>query len=87
MNFDFKITTWERVNVDADQEQDVLEAIKNGTITSSSDIFDFLADKGDANVECNTMLEVDEQMTVEENNGSSTIEVINDTKTIYKNGI
>lgn len=86
MNFDFKITTWERVNVSKEQEAIVLEAIKSGEITSSSDIYDFLADKGDVNVESETLLETDEQMTIEENGGSSTIEVMDEGKVIYQNG-
>lgn len=86
MNFDFKITTWERVNVSEEHEDIVLEAIKSGEISSAADVFDFLADKGDMNVETNTILETDEQMTVEENGGSSTIEVMDEGKIIYKNG-
>jgi hypothetical protein len=30
MDFDFKITTWERVNVSEEHEQEVLQAIKEG---------------------------------------------------------
>ena len=52
MKFDFKITTWERVTVREENEQEVLQAIKEGKIESAQDIFDFLADKGDMNIEC-----------------------------------
>jgi hypothetical protein len=85
MDFDFKITTWERVNVSEEHEQEVLQAIKEGKITSANDVFDFLADKGDMNIECIKLTETDEQMTVEENGGCSTIEVIDNGKEIFNN--
>jgi hypothetical protein len=82
MQFDFKITTWERVTVDQEDEQKVLEAIKDGSVTSANDIFN-LCDNADYNI----LAETEEQMTVEENGGSSTIEVIDaDGNTIFSNG-
>jgi hypothetical protein len=86
MKFDFKITTWERVTVSEEYEQEVLQAIKDGKIESANDIFDFLADKGDMNIECEKLADVDEQMSVEDNDGASTIEVVDAGKTIFYNG-
>ena len=86
MKFDFKITTWERVTVREENEQEVLQAIKEGKIESAQDIFDFLADKGDMNIECEKLSDVDEQMSVEDNDGASTIEVVDNGKTIFSNG-
>jgi hypothetical protein len=82
MQFDFKVTTWERVTVNEKDEQKVLDAIKDGTLTCSSDIYDLFE-----NVECKILIGLEEQMTVEENGGSSTIEVIDaDGSTIFSNG-
>ena len=87
MEFDFKITTWERVTVRGENEQEVLQAIKNGEIESANDIYDFLADKGVMNVDCEKLTQVDEQMSVEDNDGASTIEVLDSAgKTIFSNG-
>ena len=86
MKFDFKITTWERVTVREENEQEVLQAIKEGKIESAQDIFDFLADKGDMNIECEKLTDVDEQMSVEDNDGASTIGVVDNGKTIFSNG-
>jgi len=86
MKFDFKITTWERVTVREENEQEVLQAIKNGKIESANDIYDFLADKGDMNIEYEKLTDVDEQMSVEDNDGASTIEVVDAGKTIFSNG-
>ena len=86
MEFDFKITTWERVTVDAEQEQDVLDAIKRGEINSANDVFNYLANKGDMNVECQKLDGVEEEMTPEENGGFATIEVIDNCEVIFKNG-
>jgi len=87
MKFQFKITTWEQVTVSKEAEEEVLQAIKDGKINSSCDIFDFLADKGDMNVELEKLDEVDEQMTVEENCDCSTIKVLDEkAKVIFGNG-
>ena len=39
MQFDFKVTTWERVVVDPECEQEIYDAIKSGEITCQEDIF------------------------------------------------
>ena len=81
MEFDFKITTWERVKVGKEDEQKVLDGIKDGTITCASDICNM-----DVNADCQKLDEVDEQISVEENGGSSTIEVMVDGELLYTNG-
>lgn len=86
MNFDFKITIWERVEVKPENEKIVLQAIKDGIVNSADDIFNLLADKGDMNVNCKALGETYEQLTVKENKGSYTIEVIdNSGNTIFTN--
>ena len=81
MQFDFKVTTWERITVDQEDEQKVLEAIKDGSVTSANDIFN-LCDNADYNV----LSDTSEQMTVEKNGYSFTIEVItNDGSIIFTN--
>lgn len=81
MDFDFKVTTWERVTVDPKHEEQLLRLIKEGEITSANDVFSY-----DFDAECNKLDDADEQMTVEENGGASTIEVIGDNgENIFKN--
>ena len=41
MDFDFKVTTWERVFVEEENQEEVLKLIKEGKITSANDIFDY----------------------------------------------
>lgn len=88
MKFDFKVTTWERVEVPTHLEALVLAAIKAGRATSSSDIHDVLAENGhEVDTEYSIIEEVEEQMSVEENGGCSTIEVIDDNdETVWENG-
>jgi hypothetical protein len=87
MEFEFKITTWERVNVSPKDEEKVLQAIKDGKITSSQDIFDLL-ETSDIELTCNTIDETEEQMSPEENDGQNTIEVRNDDgDVIWGNGV
>jgi recombinational DNA repair protein RecR len=85
MDFDFKITAWERVNIGDDKEEKILKGIEDGTITSSNDIFNTLAEDGDMNVDCRIQMETQVQMSVAENGHQSTIEVIKDTETIFEN--
>jgi len=70
MHVDFKITTWERVEVPEEHEAEIKAKIEDGTITSASDMFDHLE-----NIECEKLTDVDEQMEIEENGFCSTIEV------------
>jgi hypothetical protein len=81
MDFDFKITTWERVTVNTEDEQRVLDGIKDGSIRTAQDIFTAV---GDANLK--KLDEVDETMSVSENGGCSTIEVAENGEVIFKNG-
>ena len=81
MEFDFKITTWERVTVEPEHEEQLLRLIKEGTITSANDVYEYF------DADCNKLDDADEQMTVEENGGSSTIEVLGDNgENVFSNG-
>jgi len=86
MDFDFKITAWERVNVNEEDEGKVLQAIKDGIIKSSNDLYDFLGyqTKG---IHCHKIDDTEEPMTLESNNGYTTIDVIDDEgDSIWQNG-
>jgi len=86
MDFDFKITAWERVNVNEEDEGKVLQAIKDGKIKSSNDVYEFLGyqTKG---IDCHKIDDTEEQMTLERNNGYTTIDVIDDEgDSIWQNG-
>lgn len=85
MDFDFKVTVWQRVNVPEEIEDHVLKAIKSGKITSAIEVYAFL-NEVTSDIYCSTLLETEEQMTVEENDGNSTIEVVENGKTIWENG-
>ena len=81
MDFDFKVTTWERVSVAPEHEEQLLRLIKEGTITSASGVFEYF------DADCNKLDDCDEQMAVDENGGSSTIEVVGDNgEHVYWNG-
>ena len=87
MQFDFKVTSWQRITVSQEQEEKVLDAIKRGEINTASDVYNFLADEGDMNVNSETLLETETEMTLEDNGGFSTIEVIGDEgESLFKNG-
>ena len=86
MHVDFKITTWERVFIPESDKERVLELLKSKTVESAEDLFNEL----DADDLIREELEdVSIQMTVEENDGNSTIEMYEETGTpiIWQNGI
>lgn len=83
MEFDFKITTWERVTVSKENEAKVLQALKNNEINSANDIYNLLEE--DSNIHCDTLLDVSEQMYVEDNGGSATIEVFENGEMLFNN--
>ena len=84
MYVDYKITSWRRVHFkDNANSERIIELIKE---TGIDEIFD--EDLGF--IEQETLFEVDEEMTLEENNGLSTIEVYAEGKfadnLIWSNG-
>lgn len=84
MYVDYKITSWRRVHFkDSANSKRIIESIKE---TGIDEIFD--EDLGFTEQE--TLFEVDEGMTLEENNGFSTIEVYTEGKfvdnLIWSNG-
>ena len=80
MHIDFKITTWDRVHILSQDEDEILLAIKNGELTSQQD-FTLLDVEGS----WEKLDEVDEQMTPFENGGCATLEVHDENKIIYTN--
>ena len=83
MQIDFKITTWERITVPQELQEAVTKAISSEEITCADDLIEMFGD------ECfneGILSDVSQQMTIEENDGNATIEVINDKgDTIFDN--
>ena len=81
---DFKVTIWERVHFDDADIEKVAEKIKNGIVSSSEDMFTEFEDRVAHDSE--VLLETSEQMSVEENDNQSTVELFNsDGETILTN--
>lgn len=80
MHVDFKITTWERINVPEEKEEEVLKLMQSGEIETGADLADYL---GGCDIE--HLLEVDEYMTPEENGGFSTIELYQNNEMTWQN--
>lgn len=81
-HIDFKITIWERVKIDDDKVSDVINRIKDGSIMSSSDLFDVLDN------DCfneGILDDTGQQMTVEENDNQPTIEVYKNNEIVFSN--
>jgi len=82
MEIDFKVTMWTRATINDEDKDRVLEALKNGEITNISDLYGFAEDP-----EWEDLNETQEEMTVEDNGGQSTIEAIYDNETVYTNSL
>ena len=78
MYFDFKVETWERVVVSEKFEEAITKEIKEGRITSSLDIYAFLENQDEPSLEL--LLETTAQLSVEDNSGCATIEIMDDNK-------
>lgn len=85
MHIDFKITTWERVEIPPELEEVVTAKIKASVITCSNDIWDIL--NGD-DCNCDIIDGTSQQMSLKENEGFATIEIFenNGDDPLYKNG-
>lgn len=77
---DIKVTVWNRVHFsDEANMQEVTDLIKQGNIES-------IFDENLGFEEEETLFDTEGYLSVEENDGCSTIEVYEDSKIIYKNG-
>ena len=86
MKIDIKITAWERVEVPEELEAEVLAAIKDEKLMTTEDILKFCEDSGLGEADWELLVESEEYMTVDDNGGASTIEVLEGTDYIYVNG-
>ena len=76
MHIDFKVTTWERVEILEEKKEHVLKLLKEGKVSCSNDLYNEQSEsEGYTNYNCELLIDTSEQMSVEENKGSSTIEV------------
>jgi hypothetical protein len=82
MQFDFKLTVWERITVDPKDEKKILELIKSGEITCASDIYNYVEDASRE-----LLPETETAITPEDCNGYCTIDVIGDNgESLFANG-
>jgi hypothetical protein len=75
MQVDFKITTWERISIPQELEEQVIKGILNEEITCSDDLYEMF---GDDCFNEGILSDVSQQMTIEDNDHNATIEVLND---------
>lgn len=84
MEFQFKISVWEEIIVPENKEQEILQAIKDGKITCSNDVYGYCVSH---DIQFEVLSDTEEQITPNNNNGESTIYVMdNEDETIYENG-
>ena len=83
MIIDYKVTTWERIEVPKEFEAEVIERMKKGELTSSSDLWDLTT-----NLTVEKLVDFNEEMSVGAIQEGYTLEVYNDKyddKQIYNN--
>jgi len=89
MRVHFKVTAWESVSLDDDYKEEVLEKLKSGEIKSANGLVEFLDSKG-SDPTYEMIPESEQQLTIEENDGYSTIEAVDDdysSVTLWENGL
>jgi len=81
-SLDVKVITWERLEFDSKEEmEDVKSKLESKELISSSDVADYLRRS------FNTIDEVTEDMSLDDNDNQSTMEITNeDGNTIWQNG-
>lgn len=83
MKFNFKVTLWDNITVDEEYEQEVFDAIKVGTVTTSADIIDLF---DGLDIDFRYQEDTEKQMTIEQNGGKPTIKIFDDNNLfIYSN--
>ncbi len=70
----FKVTTWEVVQVPDELVDIIKKGIENGTITSSGDLYE-MPELEDVDLDLEFTDDGPDQLSVEENNGEFTIEL------------
>ena len=80
MHIDFKISTWERAQVPEGMEDKVLQACKEGKINTVNELNDFVKelDNTDEFIDWETLEDVVEYLTLEDNGYDATIEVFDE---------
>ena len=85
MFIDYKTTIWERFEIEDENKDLLLAFLKDNPEAGPSDIYVWYCENG-GDPHCETIEGTSEEMSVEENGGSSTIEILLDDKIIYENG-
>jgi hypothetical protein len=81
MWLDIKNTVWERVHFDSEEQMnEVIEKLKTGEFKSGIDVCDYLAKSTE------WLDYTSEELSVEENDGLSTIEIMLNGDVIWENG-
>ena len=89
MFIDYKTTVWERFEIEDEHKESLLEFLKENPEASAMDIWNWYSDNG-GDPHCETIEGTSVEMSPEENNGYSTLQIVSETlngnETIYQNG-
>ena len=83
MFIDYKTTVWERFEIEDEHKDLLLEFLKENPKASAMDIWNWYADNGGDPY--SDTIGTSEEMSVEENGGSSTIEILLNDKILFQN--
>jgi hypothetical protein len=85
MFIDYKTTVWERFEIEDENKDLLLEFLKENPEASAMDIWNWYSDNG-GDPHCETIEGTSVEMSVEENGGSSTIEILLNDQILFENG-
>lgn len=85
MFIDYKTTVWERFEIEDENKDLLLEFLKENPEASAMDIWNWYADNG-GDPYCETIEGTSEEISIVENGGSSTIEILLNDQILFENG-
>ena len=85
MFIDYKTTIWERFEIEDENKDLLLAFLKDNPEAGPSDIYVWYCQNG-GDPQPEAIIETSEEMSVEDNGGSSTIEILLNDQIIFQNG-
>ena len=84
MFIDYKTTVWERFEIEDEHKESLLKFLKESPEASAMDIWNWYSDNG-GDPYTETMEGTSEEMSVENNGGCSTIEILLSDQILFEN--
>jgi len=86
MTIEYKTTVWQRFEIEDEHEESLLRFLKENPKTSGLDIYNYYCDEIGGDPYCETIDETSQEISVDENNGYSTLGILLGEQVLFQNG-